>query len=156
MDGDDEVTVHPHQQTTHQSNEHGVQILYSKVHSMEKKLDELKVTMQQSLRQTQAELTTEMRKVNRNIQRIALVPAQQVQQGTNQPQEPTDNEQQQQMAYAISLSNNPKDLYQLWHKYEFGMDGQKPAIDFLSTERGGVKFKYYCRKVFWGVVLALV
>ena len=47
----------------------------------------------------------------------------------------------------------PKDLYVLWHKYEFGStDRVKPAKLLTSTERGRNKFAYSRRKVFWDMV----
>lgn len=41
----------------------------------------------------------------------------------------------------------PRDLYQLWQEYEFGIGGRKPARQFTSVERGAVKFTYSRRKI---------
>ena len=39
------------------------------------------------------------------------------------------------------LMKRPKDLYVLWHKYEFGQsDGAKPTKFFTPAERGKSKF----------------
>jgi hypothetical protein len=157
MDGNEGIEgQHPHQQQAHQANEHGVQILFSKVHAMDKKLDDMKESIELSLHQSQAEVRNEIGKVNRNVQRIALVPAQRVQQVNNNLQQLNNNDQQLEVMFATTLASNPKDLYQLWHEYEFGIDGRKAAKDFSGIERGRVKFKFYRRKAFWDVVLELV
>ena len=54
------------------------------------------------------------------------------------------------------LSRSPKTLFDLWHEYQFGLNGCKPAKDFTLEERGKVKSVYCRRKVFWDVVASLV
>jgi hypothetical protein len=155
MDGNE--GQHPHQQQTHQANEHGVQILFSKVHGMDKKLDNIKESIELSLHRNTAELRNEISKVSRNVQRLALLPAHRAQRvDNNEPQQLNNNNQQEQVAFATTLVGNPNDLYQLWHEYEFGIDGRKAAKDFSAIERGRVKFKFYRRKAFWDVVLKLI
>ena len=46
-----------------------------------------------------------------------------------------------------------KNLYELWHEYEFEMNGNKPTKLFTPQERGRVKHKYTRRKVVWDCVL---
>lgn len=55
-----------------------------------------------------------------------------------------------------TLSKRPKDLYELWHEFEFGLSGSKAAKYFTSAERGANKFAYSRRKAFWDVVTYLV
>ena len=50
------------------------------------------------------------------------------------------------------LYRGVKNLYDLWHEYEFGLSGNKPAKYFTSQERGKCRFMYCRRKVFWDVV----
>ena len=57
---------------------------------------------------------------------------------------------------AASLSPLPKTIHALWHEYEFGIGGRKPARDFNATERGKNKHSYYRRKVVWDVIKNLV
>jgi len=38
---------------------------------------------------------------------------------------------------AASLSPLPRTLHALWHEFEFGIGGRKPARDFTASERGG-------------------
>ena len=44
----------------------------------------------------------------------------------------------------------------LWHEYEFGIGGRKPARQFTSVERGRVKFKYSRRKIIWNAIDRMV
>ena len=55
-----------------------------------------------------------------------------------------------------TLSPHPKDLFQLWHEYEFGIGGRKPAKQFTVSERARVKFKYCRQKIVWDVIDRLV
>jgi len=58
---------------------------------------------------------------------------------------------------AASLSPLPRTLHALWHEFEFGIGGRKPAHDFTASERGGKnKHSYYHRRVVWDAVDALV
>jgi hypothetical protein len=54
------------------------------------------------------------------------------------------------------LSRRPRDLYELWHEYEFGLGGSKPAKHLNLAERGANKCTFSRRKVFWDVVAGLV
>ena len=54
------------------------------------------------------------------------------------------------------LSKRPQDRFALWHEYEFGCAGQKPAKDFTARERGSNKYAYSRRKPLWDVVSNLV
>jgi hypothetical protein len=44
----------------------------------------------------------------------------------------------------------------LWHEYEFGIGGRKPAKYFTSAERGKVKHAYTRRKLIWDTISTLV
>jgi len=56
-----------------------------------------------------------------------------------------------------SLSPLPRTLHALWHEFEFGIGGQKPARDFMASEQGGKnKHSYYHQRVVWDAVDALV
>ena len=54
------------------------------------------------------------------------------------------------------LYRSPKSLFDLWHEYQFGLNGEKPAKEFNSQERGKNKSMYCRRKVFWDVIRNLV
>ena len=68
--------------------------------------------------------------------------------------EETEEEVVQRMK--AKLYRSPKTLFDLWHEYQFGLNGCKPAKDFTLEERGKVKSVYCRRKVFWDVVASLV
>jgi hypothetical protein len=54
------------------------------------------------------------------------------------------------------LAPHPRTLLLLWHEYLFGLEGNKPARNFTSTERGTVKFKFCRRNNFWTVMARLI
>ena len=45
-----------------------------------------------------------------------------------------------------NLVHCPANLYTLWNKYKVSVAGNKAAKQFIPTERGRVKSKYYCRR----------
>ncbi|ETO62385.1 hypothetical protein F444_19686 [Phytophthora nicotianae P1976] len=38
--------------------------------------------------------------------------------------------------HSVRLSKRPKDLYELWGEYEFGLNGMKAAREYTAAERG--------------------
>jgi hypothetical protein len=58
--------------------------------------------------------------------------------------------------YLTSLSPKPKDIYQLWEEYEFGIGGRKAAKLFNTAQRGKNKYKYHRRKVIWDKIIQLI
>ena len=54
------------------------------------------------------------------------------------------------------LAPHPRTLLLLWHEYLFGLEGNKPARNFTSTERGRERFKYSQRNSFWTVMSQLI
>ena len=54
------------------------------------------------------------------------------------------------------LYRSPKSLHDLWHEYQFGLNGGKPAKEFTLQERGKNKSLYCRRKVFWDTISGLV
>jgi hypothetical protein len=57
---------------------------------------------------------------------------------------------------AASLSPCPRNLYDLWAEFMFGIGGRKPASQFTHSERGKSKHKYFRRNVIWKMVLRMV
>jgi len=61
------------------------------------------------------------------------------------------------LSLAASLSHLPRTLHALWHEFELGIGGQKPACDFTASEQGGKnKHSFYCQRVVWDAVDTLV
>ena len=55
-----------------------------------------------------------------------------------------------------ALCSKPRDLFQLWEEFEFGIGGRKAAKRFSTRERGRVKYKYHRRKVVWDKIQELI
>lgn len=52
--------------------------------------------------------------------------------------------------FSKEVSPHPGSLYELWVKYEFGIDNWKPAKEFTPSEHGGKNiFKFCQHKNFW-------
>ncbi|KAF0739871.1 hypothetical protein Ae201684P_016733 [Aphanomyces euteiches] len=92
----------------------------------------------------------EMQKMATVLNRIAIQPV--VRSARSFTSSPAIDERQQ----VSRLSKRPKDLYTLWHEYQFGCNGFKPAKDFTAVERGANKFAYSRRKLFWDLISKLV
>ena len=58
--------------------------------------------------------------------------------------------------YEMTLSSHPKTLHMLWHEWEFGIGGRRPAKGFNQHDRGCVRFKFSLRKVFWDMVCKMI
>jgi hypothetical protein len=54
------------------------------------------------------------------------------------------------------LSANPRSLILVCEEWTHGLNGNKPASQFTSQERGQNKPKFCWRKVFWDLVSNLV
>jgi hypothetical protein len=59
-------------------------------------------------------------------------------------------------SFQSSLCKCPKSLHVLWHEYEFGIAGRKPAKMFSAEERGRNKFQYSLRNNFWVLVVWMI
>jgi hypothetical protein len=54
------------------------------------------------------------------------------------------------------LSSRPKDLYELYREYQFGVGGMKAARFFTAAERGMCRYTYSLRLGFWKIVDSLI
>lgn len=107
---------------------------------------------------SRSESHREMQKIQAILRRIAMQPfTPRTTDGHGVPYPPTNTAQGGFRGQnAARLSKRPKDLYELWHEYQLGSGGLKPAKEFTSIERGANKFAYSRRKVFWDVISQLV
>lgn len=71
-------------------------------------------------------------------------------------QQPLQLRAHQEGADPLAKLGKPKNLLQLWHEYLFGLNGNKPAKDFTTVERGKCRFVYSRRKSFWDVMIQLI
>ena len=83
-----------------------------------------------------------------SVKRIALQPA--IQKITSSESSSADSPR-----FSVKLCKNPRNLYILWHEFEFVVEGTKPAKFFTPRERGVNKFSYSRRKIFWDLIVAL-
>ncbi|KAG3128583.1 hypothetical protein PI126_g21341 [Phytophthora idaei] len=99
----------------------------------------------------------DMQKTQAILRRLAMKPGLNREATTSDDHpESSPNASAPQRGLVARLSKRPKDLFELWHEYQFGCGGLKPAKDFTAVERGLNKFAYSRRKVFWDVVANLV
>jgi hypothetical protein len=122
--------------------------LHSQNTALRREIEELKV--QQSLHAQRIEQN--FTRLNTNIRRIAVQPAQRVR-AMNVGNEENNSTGEN---YVSTLSPTPRSLYILWQEYEFGIGGRKPARLFTPVERGKAKYTYHRRKVVWDVIATRV
>ena len=103
--------------------------------------------------------------INKNLKRIALQPAlrprgmaPRMQRKSLNASDDGDETEAEMVIERMPtrLSRCPKTLFDLWHEYQFGLSGYKPAKELNVIERGKTKIMYCCMKVFWNVVVKLV
>ncbi|KAE8974093.1 hypothetical protein PR001_g26104 [Phytophthora rubi] len=117
------------------------------VANMMNEIFRLRTDMQRELQRTQAVL-----------RRIALQPVTRTVLGHDATAAVSHDALPEQEAHRVSvtLAKRPRYLFELWHEFEFGLNGGKPAKEFTRAERGANKFAYSRRKVFWDIVTCLV
>jgi hypothetical protein len=104
--------------------------LHAQNTALRREIEELKT--QQSLHAQRIEHN--FTRLNTNIRRIAVQPAQRV-----GAMNLAGNENNINANYVSTLSPTPRSLYILWQEYEVGIGGRKPARLFTPVERGKVK-----------------
>jgi hypothetical protein len=94
--------------------------------------------------------------INNNLQRISIQPPRMAtpqQRIINNAEATRAAEEAELRRRPIAvLSSHPRNLYDLWTEYSFGIGGRKAAKDFTAEERGLNKFKYCRRKNFWDII----
>ena len=100
------------------------------------------------------EVLKKLKKMDTNLKRNAVMPAQQIRSQRVEGQGGGSNESE--MAHPANLCSCPKNWYVLWAEYESGVGGNKPAKLFNKAERGKLRLKYCSRKIVWDAVEVLV
>ena len=163
------------------NNREHFRVLYAQNMSLRRELQEVRANMD-DFRDSS---TVYMRRMNANINRIALQPARvlgvrgaaaaaaglgagcSTSSGTNNNGEVVVHQQHALPAGAVDnvllssapatvLTCNPRDLHTLWMEYEFGIGGRKAAKLFTPAERGACKYKFHRRKVVWDKIIELI
>eukprot|EP00957_Ditylum_brightwellii_P186764 14221365-Ditylum_brightwellii.AAC.1 len=99
--------------------------------------------------------------LERNTRCIALQPVHRVQQerpaaGAEADREDHEEEGSNRPPFVATLSRCSRDFHVLWHEYEFGIGGQKPAKDFTPVEHGKVKAAFSKRRLVWETIERMV
>ncbi|KAG3163294.1 hypothetical protein C6341_g12988 [Phytophthora cactorum] len=127
--------------------------LHSQIAAGRRLMAEVMNEVQRARRDSQRD----MQKTQAILRRLAMKPGLNREAITSDDHpESSPNASAPQRGLVARLSKRPKDLFELWHEYQFGCGGLKPAKDFTAVERGLNKFAYSRRKVFWDVVANLV
>ncbi|ETN07720.1 hypothetical protein PPTG_13046 [Phytophthora nicotianae INRA-310] len=118
--------------------------LHSQYAAVQRSVSELMSEMQRSRHENQREL----QKIQAILKRVMMQPAVRLDAPSHVVVYPEKR--------VARLSKRPKDLFELWHEFQFGNGGLKPAKDFTPVERGANKFAFSRRKVFWDIVATLI
>jgi hypothetical protein len=140
-----------------------IQALVAQKAAIRQQNRDIMTTLQNQHEQLRAELNT----LRRTVNRFANRPAQAIggmfinkhDQGNGTVSDSASTQQQgvrTKVKYEVSLSACPRDLFQLWEEYEFGLQGRKAAKRFSTRERGAAKYKYHRRKVVWDMIVQMI
>ena len=143
------IEVYNEEQTTLQqstTSEASGAVLISSVLQIKKRMEEIHNTMLGEIHRLRADLSETLARLQANVRRIATAP---VVRSVNQEMALTTRQKRK-------LLGTPKNLYDLWKEYEFGLSGNKPAKSLTSAERGQCRHTYSRRKIFWDVIENLV
>ena len=130
------------------------QALYAQNMTLRREVQDLRASLEVFRNST----SNDMKRMNSNITRIGVQPA--------QVRRPVGEEtalvldQNRDGADFVDgsavLLQTPRDLYIVWHECQFGIGGRKPAKLFTPTERGRCKYVYHRRKVVWDRVASMI
>ncbi|ETI38353.1 hypothetical protein F442_15696 [Phytophthora nicotianae P10297] len=107
------------------------------------------------IQRTRSELLRELQKVHAMLKRLVMQPTTRLilpSSGVLRPATDPASSQSRARPAVARFSKRPKDLYELWHEYQFGISGLKAAKEFTPAERGANKFAYSRRKPIWDVI----
>ena len=96
-----------------------------------------------------ADLSQRISRLQANVSRIALQPV--VRSATSAAAEDASTSTARR-----KWLGTPKDLYELWKEYEFGLGNNPPAKTLTANQRGQCRSTYSRRKIFWDVIENLV
>ena len=142
-------------------------VLLSHQLQVQRQIEESRAEVLNQLFEVRHHHSKQLEILNRNIKRIALqpvirprvlLPSSRVPQGTTGEAEDGAEETAEQAIDRMpaKLYKSPKSLHDLWHEFQFGLNGSKPAREFTLQERGKNKSLYCRRKVFWDTISSLV
>ena len=98
---------------------------------MIRRLEEMNNNLMNEIARSQSYFNQKLDNINRSMQRLMIQPV--TRPAITNEESKNDRTRQRR----VVLMKRPKDLYILWHEYEFGQsDWAKPAKFFTPVERG--------------------
>ncbi|KAH9140690.1 hypothetical protein AeRB84_015099 [Aphanomyces euteiches] len=139
--------------STSQNDRRQFPALHSEIFSLKRYMTDIMNEVQRARHDTQRDLD----RFSAILHRHTMRPVATVSMRLNQDDDQCETRSTTRKTRApVQLSKRPKDLFELWHEYEIGCGGRKPAKNFTAAERGANKFAISRRKVFWDTVAGLV
>ncbi|KAG9408424.1 hypothetical protein AC1031_021663, partial [Aphanomyces cochlioides] len=119
----------------------------AEVISLKCPIEEIQSQAHAELASIQAMMRSQFERLSSSIKRIALQPVVRATTSNSNNDLPLERS-----GMYTRLSKRPRDLYELWKEYEFGIGGGKPAKSFNEKERGASKFMYSFRLNYWRLI----
>ena len=140
-------------QSAHAQREQ-MQAVLLQLHQINRKQAELANQIEGAFGTFRVHVGEQFNVLNRNVRRIAVLPARPTGTVAGATQQQAAHPQQPDLV--CELSPHPQSLYSLWTEYMYGIGGRKPAKDFTLAERGRQRHKYCRRKIVWDLIGRLV
>ncbi len=121
---------------------------------MKQRVEEIHSIQQREIIDLRVSHRDTLNRLHQSIRRVAQRPVAVPRHGLEEPVQHVPRAEPTRQL--VRLSARPKNLYDLYHEYEFGLGGSKPAKMFTSAERGACRFTYSLRLGFWTLVDDLV
>jgi hypothetical protein len=123
--------------------------LTSTVLGVKRRLEEINSNQQNSTLELRSDIQKGFERVHATIKRISIQPV--VRRAAE-----SNEDQPNRIQTQVKLCKRPTDLFVLWHEYEHGSGGCKPARQFNALERGQVKWMYSFRLGFWQLIDTMI
>jgi hypothetical protein len=138
------------------SNDRNSVAVMSQQMILQRRLEEMNSNILNEMARIKSDISRRIDAMNMFIKRIAIQPVIRSARAVSGDDVNVSTSERLSPSTVSKLSKCPRDLYALWHEYEFGCEGRKPAKCFTALERGANKFAYSRRKIFWDMVSTMV
>ncbi|RHY19920.1 hypothetical protein DYB32_010143 [Aphanomyces invadans] len=119
----------------------------TEINALKRRIEEVHSQHQAELASLQTTMRSQFERLHSTIKRITVQPV------VRSVTTPTDHGAPGVLSRPTArLTKRPRDLFELWKEYEFGIGGVKPAKLFNEKERGKAKFVFCFRLKFWVLV----
>lgn len=123
---------------------------------MKRRIEEIHNSTQGEIQRLRDDIKQQLARLQANVSRIATQPVVRARTEAAAEENAPENAPSAPSRTQRKLLGTPKNLYDLWTEYEFGLGNNKPAKSFTSKERGKCRSAYSRRKIFWDVIDNLV